>query len=805
MIHAMSRNVLALGALSWQMGAAPRQPFGPRPADDRAAVAQWLPARVPGDVRADLIAAGRIPPVDTPEGIAAGAWVDDCDWWYRVRLPGSISAGEIAILEADGIDYYSATWLDDRLLVTHAGMFSRQAFCLSPELNASGPHELAIRVWGGSALPRQPSPPWRKAARWLIDKMAPGTEYFPDRMMTPKAQFSFGWDFAPRLLSTGIWDDIRLVTCRGAYIESLHVHAEPMTAADDPTPVCWQVRLAGRTWRPEPLRAEIEIADADGAGMESWRFGPFEITPGPRDPDGTTARFSAGLAVETATGRRWWPWDQGEPRCYRITVQLLDQRGVLDEISDITGIRSVQRDCCGPGPRWRFVINGRPIFLRGANWAPADVLPGRVSAADTARLLALARAAGVNFLRIWGGGIREKRPFWETCNRLGIMAWQEFPLACAFLDHYPRDRAYLEALDQEARGMIRALRNHPSLIAWCGGNELHIDREKRPLEVLARAVAEEDPPAGVPPAYMPQRPFIPASPAPGSVHQWNVWHGYAPWATLADETAALVDEFGMQALPAAETLAEMFPEGAPTTLADPRWAARKAQVPKLRHYAGPNTERSLSAAIEATQAAQAVALQVGIEGCRLRRLRGDATVANPRKVGNRDREPRDPCSGVAFWQLNEPWPAVSWAVIDHAGRPKPAYEMLRRVFQPVLIAARFKWQRYRPGDDFTAEIWVVNDEPQGTGCHIEARLDERVVWSQGDVDLPAAAARFVGLMSTRLDATPAEFSLVLSTHPQTGFLGDAGVVALNRYDLTVHLPGGPPWSARFRRWLTGLL
>ncbi len=126
-----------------------------------------------------------------------------------------------------------------------------------------------------------------------------------------------------------------------------------------------------------------------------------------------------------------------------------ERRGYLDEASQVAGVRTVARTAFPDGGKWRWLINGRPVFLRGANWAPADVLPGRVTDADYARLLGMARDAGINFLRVWGGGVREKRAFWETCDRLGIMAWQEFPLACAFLDHYPRDPAYLEALAGE--------------------------------------------------------------------------------------------------------------------------------------------------------------------------------------------------------------------------------------------------------------------------------------------------------------------------------------------------------------------
>ena len=136
----MSRRILDLSTLPWQFGRVARQLFSSQPVDDRAFVAEWLPARVPGDVRADLIAAGRIPPVEAPEGIAAGVWVDDYDWWYRTELLGGLAEDEIAVLEADGIDYYSAIWLDDQRLAIHAGMFSRQSIILSPRINAPAPY-----------------------------------------------------------------------------------------------------------------------------------------------------------------------------------------------------------------------------------------------------------------------------------------------------------------------------------------------------------------------------------------------------------------------------------------------------------------------------------------------------------------------------------------------------------------------------------------------------------------------------------------------------------------------------------------
>ena len=263
----MSRRIRDLSALPWQLGRVQRQPFGSQPFDDRASVVEWLPARVPGDVRADLIAAGRIPPVETLAGIAADVWVDDCDWWYRVTLFGGFAEDEIAVLEADGIDFYSAIWLDDQT----PGNPCRHVQPAVDHLVASDQRawtaacELAIRVWGGGSLPKLPNPPWRRAIRWLISKVSSGTEYFPDRMATPKAQFSFGWDFAPRLLSTGIWDEIRLVVTRGAYIEDLWVQAEPVgerggdeerwrEGDQEMAPARFRVRLRVQRWQTGPVR-----------------------------------------------------------------------------------------------------------------------------------------------------------------------------------------------------------------------------------------------------------------------------------------------------------------------------------------------------------------------------------------------------------------------------------------------------------------------------------------------------------------------------------------------------------------------
>ena len=240
----------------------------------------------------------------------------------------------------------------------------------------------ATRSWRsasgvGGALPKLPNPPWRRAIRWLVGKVSPGTEYFPDRMATPKAQFSFGWDFAPRLLSTGIWDDIRLVITRGAYIEDLWVQAEPVQGSggaegqgsrgEEEVPSArFRVRIQGRRWKVGSMRAEVTIMPEGFTAPVAHQTLDLNLD----------LNLSLNLSLDLPSARLWWPWDQGEPHLYRVTVRLLDDDGVVDEASQVVGVRSVARAAFSDGGKWRWLINGRPVFLRGANWVPADVLPG---------------------------------------------------------------------------------------------------------------------------------------------------------------------------------------------------------------------------------------------------------------------------------------------------------------------------------------------------------------------------------------------------------------------------------------------
>ncbi|MHB1416922.1 MAG: glycoside hydrolase family 2 protein, partial [Chloroflexota bacterium] len=563
---------LSLNGSAWRLGAVDRAPLETYDFD---LVSEWLPATVPGDVRVDLQAAGLIPdPLEQP---AASEWVDRRDWWYARELPGGLQPGQRAFVLLDGVDYLSCAYLDGDLLGTNAGMFGRLAYEVTPYLGQIG--VLAIRLAGGGALPRLHLGRRQRALRWLARRLAWG-ELYPDRLATLKCQMSYGWDFAPALLTTGLWDDTWLHICDVVRIE--RAHARPL-GLDDPT----EVELTLDLDAAEACRADLDV-EISG---ENFPWGPLSLTHPLALASG---KHSTQLRLHIPEPRLWEPWDRGEPNLYRLRLTLRQGERVLDEWSDTFGLCQVRLldnpDPAEGGSHWTFEVNGRREFARGANWVPADSLFGRLRPPDYEDLVRLARQANINMLRVWGGGLREKRAFYDACDREGILVWQEFPLACAFVDDYPADKEFLDLTAREARGIVQSVRQHPCLALWCGGNEINPRRSRKLVGVLADAVTAHDG----------DRPFRPASPSPGDVHHWRVWNGKANIADYRQVRAGFLSEFGLQSPPDEASLCRFLPPGEvwPPGQA---WEARKAQLDKLARYARPLRPSTLHEFVAATQ------------------------------------------------------------------------------------------------------------------------------------------------------------------------------------------------------------
>ncbi|MEW5719395.1 MAG: glycoside hydrolase family 2 TIM barrel-domain containing protein [Chloroflexota bacterium] len=719
----MTRKIISLNDSNWRLGSVAQKRFSD--VNDLADVTEWLPAKVPGDVRLDLLRAGKIADLFFADNNEKSQWVDSRDWWYVHDLDLDLEDDERAFLIFDGIDYQSAVFWNGEQLARHAGMFSRQIIALptadrrpptnSPISNLQSP--ISIRIWGSAALPKLKRTLAQQLwARLVKPLYTPPSEPFPDRYATLKCQMQFGWDFAPRLRTCGIWDDAYIAVARSVFVEDVWVKCKitnDKLANDKPTTARVQVILLLDSDRAQNARVVCNVRGKNFA--DDARSYTFNLD---------LARGTQVREVEFVLpdARLWNPWDRGEPNLYEMDIVIARSEAtkqspirdlgiasqtalamtndVLDSATTTFGIRdfSLARAPHAPitAEPWQFVINGQREFLRGANWVPLDAIPARLTRADYAVRLQQVRDANINFLRVWGGGLREKRAFYDLCDEMGILVWQEFPFAGTLLDHLAHDRAFLKFVRAECGDIVRALRNHPSLVVWCGGNEFS-PRGNQPLVKKLRGVVKDK--DGT-------RPFKPASPYRDESHNWRVWHRFANLRDYRDDATPFLSEFGLQSLPNFESLRKFLPADA-LTAPHSLWVYHCGELKKLGRYARSviasgvkqspisnlqsppsNSALTTEAFIDATQRAQASGLQIAIEHVRRRKPQ---------------------TTGVAVWQFNDPWPAISWSVVDYYGTPKRAYDELKKMYSPVLASFGYELLPRRAGDPVRGDLWIVND------------------------------------------------------------------------------------------------
>jgi beta-mannosidase len=755
----MSREIVSLSGEGWRLGRAPAGAGLDDAAwDEQERVARWLPATVPGDVRADLVRAGHLPDPYVGQQAAAGRWVDDHCWWLVRDWHQTRAPGERVHLIIRGLDYLGDIYLNGRHLARHEGMFAPQHYDVGGLLVAE--NRLAVRLAGARWLPQDRSTALEKLLNRVEARAGSLSPAFPDRRDTLKCQMGFGWDFAPVLPGLGLWDDVYLTGSGNPCIHDVvvrttlaqHVAILDVEVALDThagPPAAGRVRLAC-TLAPETFAGPVHHAEETVA-----------LSPG-------TVRRR--VAMRISAPRLWWAWDQGRPDLYRLSVRVEDEAGTLDIHEQTVGLRQIELD------GWTLHVNGRPVYCRGANWVPAGIFPGTVRRDDYRTLLELARAANMNTVRVWGGGLREKPAFYDACDHLGILVWQEFPFACAFLTRFPRATGYLRLVEAEARGIVRDVGSHPSLAVWCGGNEFDPGRNAPLVDTLHRAVEAED---GT-------RPFLPASPAGGDSHDWSVWHHFEPPAAYRRTHPGFASEFGLQAPPGVQALRRFLP---PDELWPPgaSWAFHGANIDKLWRYARPflprGEEVTLESFVAASQRAQAEGLRIAVEHYRRLKAQGNG--------------------GALVWQLNEPWPAISWALLDHDRSPKPAYDTVRRAFQPLLASVDYPLRCYRPGDELPLRVWVIHDGAEPLpGSRVLVRLLD-------------AAGREAERVEAKVDVAPASATPVAGARwilPSGGgwrlvacIEHGSIVVSENEYDLAACDDLGPTPRQRLWAWLTGLV
>ncbi|WP_119071061.1 beta-mannosidase [Aggregatilinea lenta] len=719
--------------------------------DDNA----WLPVDVPGGVHPALIAAGRIEDPFYDRNEEQCAWIEDREWWYRLTFDGPaepLAAGERWRLIFHGLDTFVTIWLNGEKLGQHQNMFREAAFDVSDRLLPNQPNTLAL-CFDRPLAHTEGFEQFKTEWQWKHEP----------RVFMRKAQFSYGWDWGPRLPEVGIWRPVELRRESRAAIAGVHFYTLEIDRDQNRAVVAVRVE-ADRFAAQGALAASVRL---DRAGAS-----PVTATI-PLHGEGERVSGTAYLTVEDAA--LWWTHDLGEPALYALQVTLAQDGVELDQHAQQVGIRTIELDQspdpAEPGTRFfRFVLNGVPLFAKGADWIPADSFVGTIPSERYESLLSTACDAHMNMLRVWGGGIYEHDVFYDLCDRMGLLIWQDFMFACAL---YPEDEPeFVSEVEAEARYQVARLRSHPCMAVWCGNNEnqwifdqvfwqkhlAYIPGSLYYDEILPRACAELDG----------QIPYWPGSPyggndhnsmTDGDRHNWDVWHGASPrkfgeepkvdysaegvsYRRYANDTARFVSEFGMHAAPVFETLRRNIP-------ADQLYH----HSPSMDHHNKDNPKnkgdrlmegvtgvpKDLDEYIDFSMIAQAEGLKFGIEHFRRRKPH---------------------CSGTLFWQLNDCWPVLSWSVVDYYGFGKAGYFYAKRVYAPVLAS-------FKALDDGSVELWITNDRLAALDDTVTIRLrafDGQTFWQREEaVSLePNSSACVVRLAAENLAAGPDRYLSVQS-------------------------------------------
>lgn len=602
---------------------------------------ETIPARVPGVVHTDLLAAGLIadPYLDLNE--QRDAWIGRSEWAYR-RTIAEVPEGERVHLVFDGLDTVATVLLDGAEVANTRNQHRTYRFDLTDRLRPGAVLEVRFHdVWA--------------YAEALRDELGERPNEYP----TPgnfvrKMAANFGWDWGPQLVTAGIWRSVRLEGWSDARI------GRCLTQATRDEDGAGRVRVSVQVETSTDAERTLRVAVAGVAASAVV------------DADG-----NADVELRVPGADCWWPRGYGAQARYDLSVRLEQDGVVLDERRRRIGFRSVELDTGADehGSGFCFVVNGVRTFIRGANWIPEDCFPSRVSRERYRARLTDAADANLNLIRVWGGGIYESDDFYDLCDELGLLVWQDFPFACAA---YPEEEPIRGEVEAEARDNVARLAWHPALVLFNGANEnvqgYHDWGWRDRLggrswgrgyytELLPRVVGELAP--GTP--YWANSPYSgtvdsdPNDPARGTTHVWDVWNR-VDWAAYASQVPRFVAEYGFQGPPTWSTLTSAIHDDPLTPSSPGMLLHQKAAdgMAKLRrgleaHLPQP---RDLDEWHYLTQLNQARAVAFGTAFWRAH---------------------RPLCMGTVVWQLNDCWPVVSWSAVDGYGRRKPLWHALRRV------------------------------------------------------------------------------------------------------------------------------
>jgi beta-mannosidase len=652
----------------------------------------WHPATVPGCVHTDLLNDKLIEDPFYRDNEQKLQWIGKTDWEYQTtfNVAPTLLKHQHLELVFEGLDTYANVFLNDTPLLSADNMFRTWRVDTKSMLHA-GMNTLRIRF---RSPIKEVLPLMAKVNYQLPSPNDQGEKTYP---YTRKAAYHFGWDWGPRFVTSGIWKPLYVEAWDDARIEDLHILQKQITSD------------------AASLTADVEIVS--DSSMEATVV-----------IDNLTSKTVAAQSkVKLSMGANhipldfviqhpslWWPNGLGPQNLYSFRARVVVNGKLSDQAFTRTGLRSLElrQQADKEGKSFEFIINGVPVFAKGGNWIPADSFTTRITKEKYRYLLQSVRDSNMNMLRVWGGGIYESNEFYDLCDEMGILVWQDFMFACSM---YPGDKEFLENVRAEAVDNVKRLRNHPSIVIWVGNNEVDTawrnwgwrknlpaslwdDYKKIFHGVLPEVCAALDPSR----PYWPSSPFggmenDPDSLKSGDMHYWQVWHAAEPFSVYETQHPRFMSEYGFQSFPQIEsvdryTLPSDRDIQSPVMMAHQKHPRGNQLIREymLREYPQPKDFESF---LYASQVLQAEGIKIGAE--HFRRIR-------PLNMGS------------LYWQIDDCWPVASWSSIDYYGRWKALQYYARRFYSDLLISPFVE-----KGE---INFYIVSDRTKETAAQVNVSL-----------------------------------------------------------------------------------
>lgn len=691
---------------------------------------EWHRATVPGTVHTDLMAAGIIEDPFYRNNELDVQWVDKEDWEYKTTF--SLTRSQLSqsnlTLVFKGLDTYADVYVNDSLLLSADNMFRTWEVDVKP-VAKKGTNELRILFHS----PIKKGLELLNASPWPLpndndQSQRGGLGDQKVSVFTRKAPYHYGWDWGPRLVTSGIWRPVVIRTWDEVRINDLFIKQPVVTKERAELVASVDIETN------EVTDGSITIVNvADGLVFARKNI---VLQPGKN-------KIDINFSIEKP--KLWWSNGLGEPNMYSFKAVLHSKDRLVDEKVVRTGIRSVRlvRIPDAKGESFQFELNGVPVFAKGANYIPNDNFLPRVTREKYEKVVDNAFQANMNMLRIWGGGVYEDDYFYELCDRKGIMVWQDFMFACAM---FPGDKAFQENVRQEAIDNVVRLRNHPSIVLWCGNNEVdaawkadlpnsgwgwkqkYTAQAQNEIfeaylkifhEILPEVVAE----------YTDGKDYWPSSPmsgpepnqhsfddsTAGDIHYWGVWHGLHPFEAFDKYVGRFMSEYGFQSFPDFETVKTYTKPDDWNIESEVMAAHQRSGIGNLRikEYMGWDYKvpHDFEKFLYLSQVLQARGIQMGIEA---------------------HRRAMPYCMGTLYWQLNDCWPVASWSGTDYYQKWKALHYAVKEAYQPVVLS--FKQEKE------VLQLYVVSDELKAQKGTLKMKLIDFegnvLLTDEGEIEIP---------------------------------------------------------------------